>query len=129
MGKRKPIIKIDSFGKYSKWDRSSKELPHIEEFTEEIPAIDGNEFGMVLHISGGRGVKLDFCIKHPPFKDKNGNVEPDFIGEYHVNSNDYRFYIGDCIWLPVEDKVGIWHILVELDGKTIAEKKFNIHLP
>ncbi|MBN1117393.1 MAG: DUF3859 domain-containing protein [Bacteroidales bacterium] len=124
----RPQIKIESFGIFSSWDRNSKDLPRVEEFTEEIPAIEGKEFGMILHITGGKGIKLDFCIKHPPFKDSKGIVEPDFTGVYHVSTNDYKFYLGDCIWLPVEDKAGIWHLIVEWKGKIIAEKKFNIIL-
>lgn len=129
MAKRKPKITIESFGRYSKWDRTSRKLPHIEEFTETIPAVEGNEFGMVLHITGGRGIKLNYCIKHPPFKSSDGKIEPDFTGKYYINSNDHKFYIGDCIWLPVEDKTGIWYIYVEWDGVKVAEKKFSVVLP
>lgn len=129
MSKRKPKIKIDSFGRYSRWERGSRELPKILEFTNQIEAIEGNEFGMVLYITGGRGACLEYCIKHPPFKDKNGNTEPDFTGAYVIKSNDHKFYIGDSIWLPVEDKVGTWKILVKHEGKVIAEKGFRIILP
>lgn len=126
MAKKKPQIKIESFGRYTNWNRGSKELPHIEEFTEEIIAKEDVEFGMILHIVGGKGIKLNYCIKHPPFKDDSGNPEPDFTGEYYINSNDYRFYIGDCIWAPAEDKCGIWIIIVEHEQRIIAEKKFLI---
>jgi hypothetical protein len=124
MAKKKPLIKIESFGRYSKWNKESRELPHIEEFTEEIIAREDVEFGMILHISGGKGIKLDYRIKHPPFKDKTGNIETDFTGVYYINSNDYRFYIGDCIWTPIEDKCGTWHIIIELEKSIVAEKKF-----
>lgn len=126
--KRKPKIIIDSFGRYSKWNRSSRELPKILEFTENIESVEGNEFGMVLHILGGRGIHLEYCIKHPPFTDKYGNPEPDFTGEYVVKSNDNKFYIGDSIWLPVEDKVGIWEVIVRHNAEIIASKKFNVYL-
>ena len=124
--KKKPKVKIDSYGRYSKWERGSRELPKILEFTETIRALEGNEFGMVLHITGGKGARLHYCIKHPPFIGSNGKVAPDFIGEYLVSSNDYRFFIGDSIWLPVEDKVGKWVISVEFEGNTVAEKTFEI---
>ena len=124
MAKKKPHIKIESFGRYSGWIKGSRELPHIDEFTEEIVAKEDVEFGMILHIIGGKGIKLDYCIKHPPFKDVKGNPEPDFKGEFYINSNDYRFYIGDCIWKPIDDKCGIWQIIVKQEESIIAEKKF-----
>ncbi len=126
MRRRKPEIKIDSYGRYSKWERGSKELPVILEFTNSVEAIEGNEFGMILRIKGGKGLRLDFCIKHPCFYDAKGNQEPDFSGEYYVSSNDFRFYIGDCIWHPLEDKVGEWKFFVYNNGETIASKTLNI---
>ena len=129
MKKKQLKIKIETFGRYSKWDRNSRKLPEIIEFTNTIEAIEGNEFGMVLRILGGKGLKLDFCIKHPPFRDSEGKPEPDFIGEHYVSSNDYRFYIGDCIWLPVEDKAGIWELFVSFQGNIVASKTFRVVLP
>ncbi len=126
MPKKRLQIRVESFGRYSNWERGSKELPHIMDFTEEIPAVEQVEFGMVLHIKGGKGIKLDYCIKHPPFKGEPEKPEPAFTGEYYINSNDYRFYIGDCIWAPVEDKCGIWHIIVEYNKNIVAEKKFLV---
>ncbi len=126
MPQRKPEIKIESYGRFSKWERGSKELPSILEFTTSIEALEGNEFGMIIRIIGGKGLKLDYCIKHPFFHDADGKVEPDFTGEYYINSNDFRFYIGDCIWLPVKDKVGDWDLFVYHNGKTIANKSFQI---
>lgn len=126
--KKHPVIKVESYGRYSKWERGSRELPKIKEFTTTIKSTEGNEFGMILHISGGKGAKINYCIKHPPFKDKNGNIEPDFIGQVIVPSNNYQFYIGDCIWLPVEDKAGTWEVIVESEGKLFASKKFDIIL-
>lgn len=124
--KKHPKIKIDSYGQYSKWDRGSRELPKIKAFTQTIKAEEGNEFGMILHITSGKGAKIYYRIQHPPFRDATGNIEPDFTGEYLVNSNDYKFYIGDCIWLPVDDKVGKWVVSVEFEGKIVAEKEFMV---
>lgn len=124
--RKHPKIKIESYGRYSKWNRGSRDLPKILEFTDTIKSEEGNEFGMILHITAGKGAKIQYCIQHPPFKDANGNVEPDFTGEYLVSTNDYKFYIGDCIWLPVEDKTGKWVISVEFEGKVVAEKVFNV---
>lgn len=124
--KKHPKIKIESYGLYSKWMRGSRELPKIREFAQTIKAEEGNEFGMILHITSGKGAKINYRIQHPPFRDVKGEIEPDFTGEYLVNSNNYRFYIGDCIWLPVEDKVGKWIVSVEFEGKVVAEKTFLV---
>lgn len=124
--KKHPKIKVESFGRYSKWDRGSRVLPKILEFTTSIKAEEEAEFGMILHITAGKGSKLKYCIQHPPFKDAEGNVEPDFTGEFLVNSNDYKFYIGDCIWLPLEDKVGKWIVSVEFESEIVAEKQFSV---
>ena len=129
MPQRKPEIKIESYGRYSKWERDSKELPSILEFTNSIEAVEGNEFGMIIRIIKGKGLKLDYSIKHPPFQDAQGKPEPDFTGEYFINSNDFRFFIGDCIWLPVEDKAGVWNIFVYHNGETIANKSFQVVEP
>jgi hypothetical protein len=129
MSKKKPKIRIESYGQYTPWERGSRELPKICEFSHTIEAVEGNEFGMILSITGGKGIRLDFRIKHPPFRNEKGNIEPDFVGEYFVNSNNYEFYIGDCIWLPVEDKVGEWTILVYHKGNEIARQVFHIVLP
>ena len=126
MPRKKPKIKLESFGRYTKWERGSRQLPRILEFTNRVEAIEGNEFGLILKIEGGKGMKLDFIIKHPPFKDINGNIEPDFIGEYFVNSNSYEFYIGDCIWEPIDDKIGLWQIIVYYEGNQIASQSFDI---
>jgi hypothetical protein len=128
MPRKKPQIKLESFGRYSKWERGSRDLPKILEFTHIIEAIEGNEFGFIVKIEGGKGMKLNYIIKHPPFKNKEGSIEPDFAGEHYVNSNHFEFYIGDCIWLPVEDKVGFWKIIVFYKGKELASHTFEVVL-
>lgn len=129
MPKRKAHIKVESYGRYSHWERGSRKLPKILEFTHSIDAIEGNEFGMILKITGGKGMRLDYCIKHPDFKDSKGNTEPDFIGEYYVSSNNYEFFLGDCIWLPLEDKVGSWEVIVSHEGDILESQKFDISFP
>ena len=129
MPQKKPEIKIESYGRYSKWERGNKKLPSILEFTNTIKAFEGNEFGMILRIKRGKGLKLIYCIKHPSFLNENGIIAPDFIGEYFVNSNDFQFYIGDSIGLPVENKIGTWEVIVYHEDKTLASKSFKIVLP
>ena len=63
-----------SFGEYSAWDRESKAIPKILNFTTEIEAKIGTEFGYVLRIKQGKGELLTFRIDHPPFKDENGRL-------------------------------------------------------
>jgi len=74
-------------------------------------------------------MKLNYLIKHPPFYNKQGETESEFVGEYYVNSNVFELYIGDCIWLPVEDKIGIWEIYISHDGQELISQKFNIVFP
>jgi len=129
MPEKKPEIKVESYGRYSKCECGSKKLPSVLEFTNTSKALKGNEFGMILRIKRGKGLKLIDYIKHPSFLNDDGTIAPDFIGEYFVNSNDFQFYIGDSIWLPVEDKIGIWEIIVYQEGKAVASRSFEIVLP
>ena len=129
MSKQKPIIQIESYGLYSKWNRNSKDLPAIKEFTVNIPAVEDNEFGYILHIKKGKGLKIHFSINHPNITDEKGQIMPPFTGEVFINSNDFRFYIGDCIWAPVENKTGNWEIVTLLNNSCIASKTFNVYLP
>ena len=115
-----------SYGEYSKWNRSSKEIPKILEFTTEIMAEIGTEFGYVLHIKNGKGEKLTFKIDHPPFNDNEGNLRPPFIGEQFIRTNDFKFYLGDCVWEPLEDKLGKWELTTYYNGKEVARKIFKL---
>ena len=129
MTKRSPKITLESFGRYSTWEKANRKLPRILEFTNIIEAIEGNEFGLILKIERGKGIKLDYIIRHPPFKNEAGLIEPDFSGDYYVNSNQHELYIGDCIRLPVADKVGLWEVIVYFNEKIIVSKEFQIIIP
>ncbi len=126
MAKQKIDIELYSYGEYSHWNRESRELPTIVNITNTIKAEIGTEFGYVLKIKKAKGKKLEFRIIHPPFKDEQGNVRPDFTGEYYINSNDYSFFLGDCIWEPLHDKLGDWRMLTYMDGKVIADKTLKL---
>lgn len=115
-----------SWGLYSAWDREDKSLPEIKEFTTDIPAVIGVEFGYILEIKKARGKKIHFTIEHPPFPDKNGRPSPPFTGDVYVRSNDWQFFLGDTVWEPVDDKCGSWRLVVEMDGEIMADKTFNI---
>ena len=46
-----------------------------------------------------------------------------------MKSNDWDFYLGDTIWLPLEDKIGDWQMTLAFDGELVAEKTFQLVLP
>lgn len=115
-----------SYGEYSKWERDSKQIPKILNFSTEIEAEIGTEFGYVLHVKQAKGEKLGFKINHPPFTDEKGNWRPPFTGEQFIRTNDFEFYLGDCIWEPLDDKLGTWELTTYYNGKVVANKVFNL---
>jgi hypothetical protein len=127
MAKRKSEIRIKSFGIYSKWDKESKELPRILEFTTRVPAELDVEFGFIVNIVGAKNRHLEFCIYHPDIPDADGKIRPPFADTVFIKTNDWDFYLGDTIWDPVENKLGDWRMTLELDGKIIAEKTFELY--
>jgi hypothetical protein len=126
MARKKPEVRMVSYGLYTPFEKGSKELPHVLEFTETVPARVGVEFGYILEIRKARGATLSYTIEHPPFRDEDGNVIPPFEGDQIINANDYQFFLGDTLWPPVEDKTGEWTLRTAIDGETVAEKTFNI---
>jgi len=126
MKRKKPIFNMISYGEYTKWNRESKEIPKIQNITNEIEAETGTEFGYVLQIKQGKGETIEFRIDHPPFKDENGKVMPPFTGEQFIRTNDYLFYLGDCIWDPPADKFGEWELTTFHNGKVVAHKTFKM---
>ena len=120
MPRLKPEFEICSFGLYTAWDRESKELPKIRKHTLEIHAETGVEFGLILSVKKAKGEVLEYRIDHPPFTDEQGNIAPPFEGHYYISSNDFRFFLGDTVWEPVEDKKGIWK-LSYVFGKQYAD--------
>lgn len=126
MAKVKPEFNIVSYGIYTQWQADAKELPKIQKFTTEIPAEVDIEFGYIVHVKKGKGIKLDWSIYHPDVLDKKGNIMPPFQGEVYVANNDWLFFLGDTIWLPIEDKLGDWRIVIEYNGTVVSEKTFEI---
>nr|WP_086939801.1 DUF3859 domain-containing protein [Thaumasiovibrio occultus] len=127
MAKSTLSIEIVSYGIYSTWDAKSKHLPKIQTFTTDIPATIDIEFGFTVNIKKARGKCLRYVINHPNICDKQGERMAPFTGDVHVKNNDFMFYLGDTIWAPEEDKTGTWHMCLELDGKVIAEKYFEVY--
>lgn len=118
-----------SFGIYSKWDSKAKELPDLRDVTTDVPAEIDIEFGFIINVVGGKNRELWFCIDHPGILDSQGNRRAAFDGTVYIKKNDWDFYLGDTIWNPIEDKLGPWRMHVELDGKVVAEKTFNVVMP
>ena len=126
MAKKKIDVKLLNFGLYSQWDRESKEIPDFKKFTTTIPAQIGVEFGYILQIKKAKNKKIHFTIEHPPFRDSSGEIAPPFEGEVYINSNDYKFFLGDTIWEPVDDKVGIWRLICRIDDQIVADKSLEV---
>ncbi|GAC13561.1 DUF3859 domain-containing protein [Aliiglaciecola lipolytica] len=126
MAKHKAQFEITSYGLYEGWDNNSKELPLIRNFTTKIPATLDVEFGFILEVKKGKGLKLEFTIYHPDIPDKKGNIMEPFNGDVYVRTNNWEFYLGDSLWDPIHDKVGDWRMVIECEGKIVAEKTFTV---
>lgn len=121
-----PEVEIISYGEYTRWDSEDKSLPKLIELTERVKTEIGVEFGMIVEISHGKGRYLQYRIDHPPFRDEKGNVMPPFEGEYQVRTNPYRFFLGDTIWEPADNKKGIWTFSVYFDDTLVGEKSVEL---
>lgn len=119
---------MESYGIYTLLDKSSEELPQILEFTRKIPVSESIEFGVILKIKGHRGGVIDFTIEHPRWIE-NGKVMPDFRAQLPIKSNDFRAFLGDTFWQPLENKVGKWTIRARFEGKQFLNESFEMYLP
>ena len=126
MPKLKPNYTISSFGIYDRWDEKNRDLPKITEFTCDIPATLGIEFGFILQAKKAKGKKLNYLIYHPNIPDEKGKPMQPFGGEVYVRNNDWEFYLGDTLWQPIGNKLGDWRMVIECEGKIIAEKTFSV---
>jgi hypothetical protein len=115
-----------TWGIYSQWDSSSKQLPKIVQVTTRVPAEVDIEFGFVVNVKGAKNQELEYCIDHPGILDDAGNRRDPFRGTVYVKTNDWDFFLGDTIWNPVDDKLGAWHLTLEMNGTSIAEKYFDV---
>ncbi len=112
---KRVTVEMLSYGRYEGAPQKG-EIPALKEVTDRIPARCGEEFGMVLRVLGGRGHCLDYEIRHPRILNDKGAALPIFRGNVPLLQNDYRVFIGDGLWDPVEDKVGKWTISSEVAG-------------
>ncbi|ACA88685.1 DUF3859 domain-containing protein [Shewanella woodyi] len=129
MSKLKFDVNIIYSGIFTKWNEQSDSLPRLTKATVHVPAEVDIEFGFIAQIKKAKNQKLRYCIYHPDIPDDDGEIRPPFDGELYVESNDWKFYIGDTIWAPIQNKTGKWRMTLELKGKVIAEKTFKVHLP
>ncbi|MBB1388205.1 DUF3859 domain-containing protein [Shewanella sp. SG44-6] len=129
MSKLKADVSIIYSGIFSQWDNSSDELPRLLQATVHVPALIDTEFGFITRIKKAKNQILTYCIYHPDIPDDDGNIRPPFEGEVFIKENDWRFYLGDCIWAPVNNKLGNWRMTLTLNGKIIADKTFKVYLP
>lgn len=124
--KNTELIQMLHYGEYEPWNRDSKKLPNLLRITHEIIARPHVEFGYTLKIRKHKGKMLRFCIDHPPFLDENGHITPSFTGDVFISSNSYHFYLGDCVWKPVHDKIGAWRLRTFIDSKCVADTTIHI---
>ncbi|MGD8176015.1 DUF3859 domain-containing protein [Marinimicrobium sp. ARAG 43.8] len=129
MAKKKPEVKLRSWGRYTPLDTRSKELPQLIKMTHDIPCELGVEFGYIANIRKAKNKKLYYCIYHPDIPDQEGGVLPPFDGEEYIRQNDWDFFIGDTIWEPIDNKAGPWRVTLSIDGQMIADETFNLILP
>lgn len=119
----RPIeVEIINYGEYSQWEDDNQQLPKFIKLAHEVKAAIGVEFGMIVEIRKARNRYLDFRIDHPPFLDEAGEQMPAFSDTFRVKHNPFKFFLGDTIWEPVEDKRGSW-VLSILDGEEVLATK------
>ena len=125
--KPKPEIEIINYGQYSRWDRDSKALPDFIELTEKVEAAPDVEFGMIVEIRKARGRYLEFRIDHPPFFGPDGLIEGPFEGQFRVKQNPYRFFLGDTVWEPIDDKKGEWILTIFYNDEPLVSKSLYLN--
>ena len=126
MAKRKPELRMRTIGIYTKWESAARTLPKISEVTTKVTAVVDVEFGFIVNVTGGKNQEMYYCIDHPGILDDQGKRRPPFDGTVYIKTNDWDFYLGDTIWEPINDKLGNWQMTLELDGKVVADKTFEL---
>ena len=124
--KQKIITKILHHGLYAKWSNQCKELPRFLKYTDTIPARIEAEFGCIIEVVGAKGQSISYTIEHPSFTDSRGNPSPPFLGEIPIRSATFQAYLGDTLWEPIEDKIGIWRVIGRIGDEKIADFSFEI---
>ncbi len=126
MARKQLSVTTTSWGLYAKWSNRCRELPRFLKFTTIIPARIEAEFGYILKISGAKGKQVEYTVIHPPFLDEKGKTTPPFTGSIPIRSNPFEIYLGDTLWEPIGDKIGLWRFIAKIDGETVEDKSFTI---
>lgn len=129
MARKRPAVSEVSYGLYAPFDKRGKALPEHLTFTTSVPPQAGQEFGYIVKIKHGRGLKIDFEIDHPRIPGDDGQPMPPFRGEEFVRTNDFDFYLGDALWEPLGHMLGAWKLTTRLDGKVVAQRTFDVAYP
>lgn len=132
MARKRPVIQEVSYGLYEPFDAQDKQLPKLSAdgaYTTKVPPEVGQEFGYVLKIKHGRGMRIDFEIDHPRIPDADGIVMDPFRGEVFVRNSDFDFFLGDALWEPIEHMLGEWTLTTRLDDKVVAKRTFEVVRP
>ncbi len=124
MAKKTPEVRLISFGIYTEWNAQSKALPKLLKRTLDVPCELDVEFGYIVNIKHAKNKELHYCIVHPNVCDEKQKVLPPFKGVEYIRQNDWRFFIGDTVWAPIQDKRGNWRITLTLDEKVVADEVF-----
>jgi hypothetical protein len=124
----KPLPRVDiiSYGRYAGWNSNDRELPELVELTDRVEAAIDVEFGMIVELRQAKGRYIRYLIEHPPFPDEAGNTVPAFSGEYQIRTNPARFFLGDAVVPPVEDKKGTWELKIFWEDHLLAGKRIEI---
>jgi len=115
-----------SWGLYDGWDPNSRKLPTIREFTTDVPAYVGVEFGFIVKIHKARGHTIYWSIEHPPFLGADGKPAPTFEDKLFIRDNGYEFFLGDTLWEPIADKCGPWRLTIRHKDAIVADKTFKV---
>ena len=126
MSVKKFPVKLVSYGRYTRWDANSKDLPELLEFTHTIAGELGVEFGYVVNVKKARRETLEYEIRHPTFHAAEGAKSAPFTGSVRIPSNDYLFFIGDTLWEPLWDKFGPWRMILKIRGQVVADETFDV---
>jgi hypothetical protein len=128
MKKSKATFTIENFGIYKGFSANSKTLPKLASCTQRVIAEVDVEFGLILRAKQAKGEVIHWCIDHPNICDKRGRPMAKFEGKEYIRNNDWQFYLGDTLWLPLEDKLGDWHMYFSFKGEVVVEKTFEVSL-
>ncbi|MEM7623995.1 MAG: DUF3859 domain-containing protein [Planctomycetota bacterium] len=129
MARKRPVISEVSYGLYERFEAEGKTLPKLAErgaFTTAVPPVVGQEFGYIVKIKQGRGMRIEFEIDHPRIPDPDGKVMAPFRGEVFVRNSDFDFFLGDALWEPIEHMVGEWKLSIRLGGKVVHRRTFEV---